>query len=212
MFYPTPIDTACDTDAHDSLDDHSLIARLVADDGAAWRQFDARFSRLIYRCITRVTGRFAAVVGADDVREIRAMLYLQLLANDKHKLRSFEPGRGNRLGSWIGMLAIHTTYDYLRGLRREPKRGCLGEAEGLCAESSDPYEDCLLLERAEIVGSMLSTFSDKDREFIALYYGEGLGPEQVAERMDISIKTVYSKKHKIRSRLEALLGEQPLAA
>jgi RNA polymerase sigma-70 factor (ECF subfamily) len=67
-------------------------------------------------------------------------------------------------------------------------------------------------ERAQIVGSMFSTFSDKDREFIALYYGEGLGPEQVAERMEISIKTVYSKKHKIRSRLEALLAEQQLAA
>jgi RNA polymerase sigma-70 factor (ECF subfamily) len=212
MLYSTPIDTPRDVDLPDSSEDCQLIARLVADDAAAWRQFDARFSRLVYRCITRVTARFSAVVGPDDVREIRAMLYLQLLANDKHKLRSFEPGRGNRLGSWIGMLAIHSAYDYLRGLRRDIRRGCLSEAEGLSADAADPYDDCLMQERAQIVGSMFSSFSDKDREFVALYYGEGLQPEQVAERMEISIKTVYSKKNKIRSRLEALLAEQQLAA
>jgi RNA polymerase sigma-70 factor (ECF subfamily) len=212
MFSLTPIDTPRDVDLYDSSDDCALIARLVADDDDAWRQFDARFSRLVYRCITRVTARFSAVVGPDDVREIRAMLYLQLLANDKRKLSSFEPSRGNRLGSWIGMLAIHSAYDYLRGLRRDLGRGCLSEAEGVSADAPDPYEDCLMQERAQIVGSMFGAFSDKDREFISLYYGEGLQPEQVAERMEISIKTVYSKKHKIRSRLEALLAEQQLAA
>ena len=193
-------------------DDRELVARLLSDHDAAWREFDTRFSRLIYRCITRVTGRFSAVVGPEDVREIYALLYLQLLANDKHKLRSFEPGRGNRLGSWIGMLAIHSAYDYLRTLRREPRRGALAEAEALSSEVDDPYEQYLMHERADLVEDMLSGFSDKDREFIALYYGEGLEPEQVAERMDISIKTVYSKKHKIRSRLEALLGRPQLAA
>jgi RNA polymerase sigma-70 factor (ECF subfamily) len=207
---------ACSTESEtandDSFDDSEFVARLLGDESQAWREFDARFSRLIYRCITRVTGRFSAVVGAEDVREIYALLYLQLLANDKHKLRSFEPGRGNRLGSWIGMLAIHSAYDYLRTLRREPRRGALAEAESLSSEIADPYEQYLLQERAGQVEDVLSEFSDKDREFIALYYGEGLEPEQVAERMDISIKTVYSKKHKIRSRLEALFRRPQLAA
>ncbi len=34
-------------------------------------------------------------------------------------------------------------------------------------------------------------------EFITLYYGEGLEPEEIGRRMGISVKTVYSKKHKI---------------
>jgi RNA polymerase sigma-70 factor, ECF subfamily len=159
-----------------------------------------------------VTARFTAVVGPDDVREIYAMLCMQLLANDKRKLRSFEPNRGNKLGSWIGMLAIHSAYDFLRGLKREPKRGCLSEAESLSSELPDPYDSYVLRQRASIVATLLAGFSDKDQEFIALYYGEGLEPEQIAERMAISVKTVYSKKHKIRSRLEALLEGRRLAA
>jgi RNA polymerase sigma-70 factor (ECF subfamily) len=39
-----------------------------------------------------------------------------------------------------------------------------------------------------------------------------LAPEQIAEEMGISVKTVYSKKHKIGAKLEALLQEQRLAA
>lgn len=207
---PRPVD--CVDETWSSDEELRLLEGMIRDEEAAWREFNTRYARLIYRCITRVTARFTAVVGPDDVREIYAMLCMQLLANDKRKLRSFEPGRGNKLGSWIGMLSIHTAYDYLRGLKREPKRGCLSEAESLSSELPDPYDVYVMRQRASIVGSLLSGFSDKDREFIGLYYGEGLEPEQIAERMGISVKTVYSKKHKIRSRLEALLSERRLAA
>ena len=195
-----------------SADERELLGGMISDDEHSWREFNQRYSRLIYRCITRVTSRFSAVVGPDDVREIYATLCLSLLANDKRKLRSFEPGRGNKLGSWIGMLAIHTAYDYLRSIKREPKRGSLNEAEALSSELPDPSEAYAMRERARIVASLLDGFSDKDRQFIALYYGEGLEPEQIARRMRISVKTVYSKKHKIRTRLENLLGARRLAA
>lgn len=189
-----------------------LIAGLIADEESAWRDFNEQYSRLVYRCITRVTARFAAVVGPEDVREIYAMLFLNLLANDKKKLRSYEPDRGSRFSSWIGMLAIHTTYDYLRTVKREPQRGSMTEAEGLASDVPDPFNVAVSRERATIVRSLLGTFSDKDRQFIQLYFGQGLEPEQVAERMQISVKTVYSKKHKIRSKLEALLAERKIAA
>ena len=193
-------------------DERELLAGLIAGEPSAWREFNERYSRLVYRCITRVTARFAGVVGPDDVREIYATLSLGLLANDKRKLRSFEPSRGNKLGSWLGMLAIHTAYDYLRGLRREPRRGTLAEAELVSSELPDPYESRLAHERGKILAELLSGFSERDREFITLYFGEGMEPERIATLMHISVKTVYSKKHKIRSRLEALLSEGRLAA
>lgn len=206
------VQNAMPSDPSELESETTLLTGMIADEERAWRDFNDRYARLIYRCITRVTSRFSAVVGPDDVREIYAMLCVQLLANDKRKLRSFEPGRGNKLGSWIGMLAIHSAYDHLRSLRREPKRGNLSEAEGLSSELPDPHDVCVLRQQVGIVSEILADFSDKDREFITLYYGEGLEPEEIAERMTISVKTVYSKKHKIRSRLEALLVDRRLAA
>jgi RNA polymerase sigma-70 factor (ECF subfamily) len=43
--------------------------------------------------------------------------------------------------------------------------------------------------------------------FLALYYAEGLDAETVADRMEISLKTVYSKKHKIRAHLRRCIED-----
>jgi len=193
-------------------DDGRLVQELLADRPEAWREFNTRFSRLVLSTITRVTTRFRGVVSQEDVREIYATFCVQLLANDKLKLRSFDPERGNKLSTWLGLLASHTAYDFLRSARREPRRGTLSEAEELSSSLPDPCESALMRERAELVQDLLAHFTDKDRAFIQLYFGEGLAPERVAERLGISVKTVYSKKHKIQARLQTLLAEAQQAA
>jgi RNA polymerase sigma-70 factor (ECF subfamily) len=190
----------------------ALVRGMLSGSENAWREFHTRYDRLIYRCITKVTGRFAAHLGHEDIREIYGTLLVQLLSNDMHKLRTFDPARGNRLGSWIGMLAINCAYDYLRAMRREPSRAPLSEAEILSCDMPSPFEHVDRMQRAALVAHTLRAFSAKDREFVALYFGEGLEPEQIARRMRISVKTVYSKKHKIQTRLEAMLGGARLAA
>jgi RNA polymerase sigma-70 factor (ECF subfamily) len=184
--------------------EEQLVARLVASDPRAWREFERRYERLIDRCILKVTRRFTSVVGPDDVREIGATLRLSLLAHDMHKLRTFDPDRGNRFSSWVGLLAINCAWDYLRSVRREPGKAALAEATDLAAETPDPFESVAQRQRAGIAQRLLESFSARDRAFAALYFGEGLEPVAIAARMKISVKTVYSKKHKIQARLEAM--------
>jgi RNA polymerase sigma-70 factor (ECF subfamily) len=188
--------------------DEDLVAGMLINDRAAWRAFQTKNDRLILRCITKVTRRFASIVSPDDVREIYATLYVSLLASDMHKLRSFDPMRGNRFSSWIGLLAINAAYDYLRSLKREPQKECLTEEMDLVCELPDPFELTCEHERAQIAQTTLAEFSDKDRTFAALYFGEGLDPQLIADKMNISVKTVYSKKHKIQSRLESVLSRR----
>ena len=186
--------------------DEELVAGMVANVPAAWREFQKRYDRLVHRCITKVTRRFAQMISQDDVREIYATFYVSLLQNDMHKLRTFDPARGNRFSSWIGLLAINSAYDYLRSLRREPHKECLAEAADLACDLPDPFEQTAENERAHIAQKTLEDFSEKDRTFASLYFAEGMDPQVIAERMNISIKTVYSKKPKIQSRLESVLA------
>lgn len=186
--------------------DDDLVAGMLANDAGAWREFQNRYDRLILRCISKVTRRFASIVSQDDVREVYATLYVSLLANDMHKLRSFDPERGNRFSSWIGLLAINAAYDYLRSLKREPQKECITEAMELVCNLPDPFELTSEHERATIAQQTLEDFSEKDRAFAALYFGEGMDPQAIADKMNISVKTVYSKKHKIQSRLESVLA------
>jgi RNA polymerase sigma-70 factor (ECF subfamily) len=189
-----------------SWSEAELLERLLSGDPNAWRELNHRYARLITSCIQRVVARFAKRVSADAVEEIYATFSLKLLANDKHKLRSFEPQRGNKLGTWLGMLATHSAYDYLRSVRREPSSVCLTEAETVSSEQCDPCDSAVQSERARLVRELLADFSDKDRQFVTLYYQDGLSPEHVAERLGISVKTVYSKKHKIQRKLTEIVG------
>jgi RNA polymerase sigma-70 factor (ECF subfamily) len=195
------------------LTERDLLDRMLDRDESAWREFHRRYDRLIYRCIHKVTNRFTNVVSSEDVREIYAMLLMSLTARDMHKLRCFEAERGNKLSSWVGLLATNAAWDYLRTIARQPQTTQLAEAADVRCYSEDACQELLRREQWEIVNKTLATFSKKDRVFVQLYYIDGLSPEEVAEQMAISVKTVYSKKHKIRCRLERAIGiDLPVAA
>jgi RNA polymerase sigma-70 factor (ECF subfamily) len=186
-------------------DDQAMVEALVRNEAAAWREFQKRYDRLIMRCITKVTKSFSAV-SADDVREIYGQLYLSLCANDRSKLRAFDPTRGSSLSSYVGMLAIHCAYDWLRAIRREPQREAIAAAEELSSELPDPYQATVQQERAQLAARVMEGFSERDRVFATLYFGEGMEPDEIARSMKISVKTVYSKKHKIQSKLESIVA------
>lgn len=188
--------------------DQELLGRMLMREGKAWREFHRRFDRLIYRCIHKVTCRFRSVVSEEDVREIYAQFLVNITNRDMHKLRAFQPERGNKLGSWIGLLATNTAWDYLRSVARRPQCTEMHEAEDLRSHNADPYDELVQKERWALVSKAIKTFSAKDQRFMQLYFVKGLEPEEVAKQMNVSVKTVYSKKHKIRCRLERVISDQ----
>lgn len=192
--------------------DADLVAGLVEGNALSWRLFHSQFDSLIQRCIAKVLRRFGQVVSTDDVGEVTAAFYVSLLSNDKRKLRSFDAALGSKLSSWIGMLATHAAYDHLRSVRREPGKEELSHATDVACSGPTPYDFACEQERAVLAAQTLQLFSDKDRAFAELYFAEGKDPAAIAEELQISVKTVYSKKHKIQSKLEALLGRSTAMA
>lgn len=188
--------------------DRQLLRRVLASDERGWAEFHRRYRALIYRCITKVIGKFGPSMTNADIDEIFAEVLMNLLRDDMRKLRLYNPNRGTKLSSWVGMITINTTYDFLRSAGRRP---VLDKLDG----APDPHEECdrtpldelLEKERWGALNHILAAFSDKDRTFLALYYAQGLDAETVASRMSISLKTVYSKKHKIRAHLRRCIGE-----
>ena len=194
-----------------------LLRRVLDNHEQAWVELLRRYRPLIYRCITKVTLRYSPRLGNADVDEIFADVLMNLLRDDMRKLRMYNPNRGTKLGSWIGMISINSAYDYLRSAGRRPH---LDRLEGLTDPSADeqdrsPLDLLIEKERWAHLEGLLSDFSDKDRTFVALYFGQGLDAEVVAQQMSISLKTVYTKKHKIRAHLKRVLtsvrGESPIA-
>ena len=194
------------------VSDNDLLDAAMGRDDRAWHELLRRYRPLIFRCILRVVKRYGAAVSSEDVDEIFGDVCVSILHNDMHKLRAWDPARGARLGSWLGLLAINVTHDHLRHLSRRPQVVRLEPAreEGgdAIAEQPAPEPNALdhLIEKERwvMLKRLLQHFSLRDRRFVELYYGAGLTPEEVAEQMGISVKTVYSKKNKVKLRLEEL--------
>jgi RNA polymerase sigma-70 factor (ECF subfamily) len=182
-------------------------------DPAAWTELLRRYRSLVYRCITKAISRSGAWLCEDDHDEVYCEFCLNLLRNDMKKLRAYDPERGVKLSSWLGLLAINTAYDCLRKRARYP---LLAPDEQTrpepAAEQPGPLEDLLVQERRQALARLVRGLSARDRDFVHLYYQRGLEADHVAAVMGISVKTVYTKKHKIRARLTALAAEDRLAA
>jgi RNA polymerase sigma-70 factor, ECF subfamily len=193
------------------LPDGELLQAVLAHDERAWRELLRRFRSLIFRCITKVAGRYDAVLSNEDVNEIFGDVCINLLRDDMRKLRLYDPARGSKLGSWLGLLSINTAYDYLRATSRRPLLDKLDGAQDRPAADPSALDTLLDKERWDYLNALLYDFADRDRRFVELYYGRGLLPEEVAAEMRISVKTVYSKKNKLRNKLEAIAGSDPAA-
>jgi len=196
-----------------TLSDVDLLDRVLSGANTAWSELLRRYRGLVYRCITKATGRVGAQLCEDDLDEIFAEFCMNLLRHDMKKLRAYDPQRGVKLSTWLGLLAMNTAYDNLRKRARYP---LLAQGEQTspepAAEQPSPLDDLLGKERRLTLGHLVRHLSARDRDFVHLYYGQGLEPEGVADAMKISIKTVYTKKHKIRARLVQIAQEERLAA
>ena len=100
------------------LSDTQLLRRVLRQDEQAWTEFMRRFRPLIFRCISKVVGRYDAVLSSADPDEIFGEVLLAVVRDDFRKLRLWDSRRGTKLSSWLGMIATNTAYDYLRRKRR----------------------------------------------------------------------------------------------
>jgi RNA polymerase sigma-70 factor (ECF subfamily) len=194
------------------LSDDRLLQMVLHKDQVAWNELIRRFRSLMFRCITKVAAKYDAVLANEDVNEIFGDMCFNLLRDDMRKLRAYDAARGAKLGSWLGLIAINTAYDYLRQTSRRPLLDRLDGTLDRAGDGPSALDAILEKERWDYLNGLLAGFSARDRRFVELYYVGGLMPEEVAAAMGISVKTVYSKKNKLRTKLLALVEHERKAA
>lgn len=186
------------------LSDLQLLDAVLSGDEVAWRELLRRFRGLMFRCIHKAIGKFDNVLPSEAADEIFSEVCLNLLRNDMRKLRLYDPEKGSKLGSWIGLISINSAYDHLRSCARQPILDQIDGTPDRVDQAPSPLETLLDKERSARLYELTRDFSARDRRFMELYFSYGMSPAEVAQRMEISIKTVYSKKNKIRKRLLAM--------
>jgi RNA polymerase sigma-70 factor, ECF subfamily len=195
-----------------ALPDDELVTAVAAGKDGAWSELMRRHQRLLVGCVRKVLRRYRVFVSEDDVEDVVATVHLNLVKDDYKKLRTFDPTRGYRLSSWIGLIATTTALDALR--RRAPDHTSLdGDGEGgtnapLVVDEAPSASDALeSQERWRALLGAVNELGEADREFLRLYYDEELDPETLAARLGISVATVYSRKNKVAAKLRRIVAE-----
>lgn len=195
--------------AYDELSDAELVQAVLAREPAAWPTFFAKYERLVISCIRKVMRRYGAPFNEEDLEDLVSATALNIVKDDYKKLRAFDPTRGYKLSSWIGLIATNTAHDALR--RRGPTElwsaAALDDTAPVPLESEDALASEALEaeDEARALRAAIAQLSPSDRLFMDYYYVQELDPEVIAQLMSISVNTVYSRKNKIREKLRIII-------
>ncbi len=191
------------------LSEDDLLRAVLEKQPGAWGAFYERYERLMLSCIRKVMHRYTAFYVEEDLEGILNGVCLNLVKDDFKKLRTFDPERGYKLSSWVGLIATNTALDALR--RREPihaRLDCQGEDDApldLPDPGADPGERIEHTEEWEMLLRAIGELGETDRRFMELYYVKELEPDEIAAKMGISVNTVYSRKNKVREKLRRIV-------
>jgi RNA polymerase sigma-70 factor (ECF subfamily) len=196
--------------AYDALAEADLVKAVLAGEPAAWPTFFAKYERLIIACIRKVLHRYHAHYNEEDLEDIISSTALNIVKDDYKKLRAFDPTRGYKLSSWIGLIATNTAHDALR--RRTPAESGAGvsiddEEHGFdpASDGESAHDALERADRAKLLASAVAQLGDSDRLFVEFYFEAEMDPEDIARLMNISVNTVYSRKNKVREKLKRIL-------
>lgn len=193
-------------------DDIDLITRCINGNQGAWDIFVRRYSRLVYYSIIKTLKSYKNSFQQEDIEDIFNNIFLSLIEHNYKRLRRFDPRHGCTLSSWIRLISIRQTIDFLRAQRHhfsleDEIRPCqstrtLGDNPIGVADRIEQTEVEDLMEEA------IETLPSSDKLFIELYYEKELTPERIADIMNVSINTIYSKKNRIREKIKRILQDK----
>jgi DNA-directed RNA polymerase specialized sigma24 family protein len=100
------------------LEETELLRRVIANDATAWDEFIRRYERVMRHQIRRSLSPHRRVVNSSDsMDDIMGEVWIYLLKKDRASLRAYDPAKGMRLASWMGMLATQTAWKHVRKQR-----------------------------------------------------------------------------------------------
>lgn len=195
-----------------SAEETALLAALLLTRGTEaarqkrWEEFVHKYERLITSCVLKVLRRYGAVFSGEDLDDLVGDVWVTLLRDDLRKLRQYDAERGFRIASFIGLVATNTTIDHLRSRQVEatPLDQVMEDYASLAqAAPRDTVED---REQAELARTALSRLSTDERAFVYEVFHAERSPEELARTLGVTTNTIYSRKFKIREKLQRIVA------
>ncbi len=188
-------------------EERCLVEQVLSKDQKAWREFCRRYENLIVACTLKTLRRYHATFNADDLADIVGEVWMVLWKDDMRKLRLFDPARGYRLTSWLGLITTHCTIDQLRQrCSADLYFDDVSSLELTLADDHRPDQGLEEMESVKIARQAIGQLSSEEQRFVLSCFHEERRPEDLAQELGITVNTVYSRKFKIREKLTRIVA------
>lgn len=173
------------------LADEALVDRVRQGDKDAYRILVDRHRSGVFSLIRC---RVDSIETAEDIaQDVFIKLY-----------RSLGGFRGDsKLATWLYRLTLNAVSDHLRAVRRRPVLAVLDTVKGWLGDPAEqPEEQALVREERETVVSLLRQLPGKYREALFLYHYRQLTAPEIAQLLDLPVKTVETRLYRGKSLLK----------
>jgi RNA polymerase sigma factor (sigma-70 family) len=185
----------------------ALLRATCREQERLWAEFVRRYERLIVSCVVKAMRRYGATFSRDDVDDLTNDVWLALLRDDLRKLRQYDAARGFRIASFIGLVATNVTIDHLRARQAEAAPLDEGLEDFVSLRAEQPRDVVEFREQASLAQAALNRLSKDERAFVVWCFRDEQSPEELARSLGITTNTVYSRKFKIREKLQKIVAD-----
>ena len=178
--------------------DEILVVKAAAGDSKSLENLVSRYQKKIFSFIYRM------VFSVEDARDLTQEVFVQVFL-------SLDKFRGEaKFSTWLYRIASNKSLDFLR---RNQKKETIAISEidtialiGPSLNSSNPEQVYLQEEKIRRLRRLIAGLPDKYRLTLVLFHYENLTYQQIAEALDLPVKTVATRLYRSKLILKEQLG------
>jgi RNA polymerase sigma-70 factor (ECF subfamily) len=169
-------------------DDTVLAARIRNSNREAFGLLYNRYRKIIYFFSLKYLSE------ASDAEEIVQTVFVSIWEH-RDQIDEKKP-----IKNYIFRIAVNFIYNALRkkAIRRKYMIREMEKPEG----SSNPYEQIFFNDLDERIGEVINTLPPQQQKIFSYRHFEGLSHEEIAERLDISVRTVENQIYRVNKILK----------
>ncbi len=188
------------------MGDLEFVRSCVKGDKGSWDEFLKTYSRLIYNYIHNVLNSKGFPSNQEHIQDIFQEIFCSLIKDDCKKLRSFKARNGCSLATWLRVVTVNFTIDYIRKSRPtisiDEQTDEDVNLQEILADDSEGIKDQLgLKESLKGLEDCIEELDIESKFFLELYINQGLGLEKLKSILGVSRGSIDMRKARIIDKL-----------
>jgi RNA polymerase sigma-70 factor, ECF subfamily len=181
-------------DEHDNVTDNLLVTRIRQNDTRAFKLLYDRYSKKIYFFSLKYLGNNV------EAEELVQSVFINVWENRG----SLDPG--NSVKSYIYKSAVNYIYNYLKkkAIHARFIESQMHENE---IQSDNSYEEVIFHDLEKSIKTVVETLPSQQQRIFQLSRHDGLTYQEIAVKLDLSVRTVENQMYRALKTLKKMLKE-----